>query len=467
MWYEERTSVLDERFLLLETLLYRRFLAQGKEPNNALIEGGKDTFREICRSYLVTSLNEALKTIGMTKLDDELSPGVIESLCSMRAWEIESEMFVKFQVELGTTRVSEEYRSKARNLKASLSDKNNAALCLRILLGDISPVELVKMSKDEFASQQRKLERARAEIEFRKTANLTPEIPATAPPQSEKKEEDAIVNPTGSSILSSRPASILRQSKLPPRQPSLVSSGTTTVVDTGPNQTSLESESSKSGFDEKLVPEANEESTLDTLSELSREALLKIMAKPRGAPPPPPPSLVNSFQQSAHDESEDDESDHDDDDDALIGRQVYNDSGGIDFRFESSYLRLSFQFALYLEDEKFSGVDRFIPENLMEKGRVPGNEFSKFVVQKAAGSWIAIPLRVEALSDDDDHELERLCEAYKAKDRVPMVSFNGDTKLFLVIPHFHGAVINIGSISFSNVSSTYAVVLTKDSRFDV
>ena len=102
----------------------------------------------------------------------------------------------------------------------------------------------------------------------------------------------------------------------------------------------------------------------------------------------------------------------------------------------------------------------------MEKGRVPGNEFSKFVAQKAAGSWIAIPLRVEALSDSDDRELDRLCKAYQPKDRVPMISVNADTKLFLVIPHFHGVLGNIGTISFSHTSSTYAVVLTKDSRFD-
>ena len=56
----------------------------------------------------------------------------IDSYPALKAWEIENEMFERFQSELGVSCVSEEYRSKARSLRCSLEDSNNLSLCLRL-----------------------------------------------------------------------------------------------------------------------------------------------------------------------------------------------------------------------------------------------------------------------------------------------------------------------------------------------
>ncbi len=464
MWFMEGTSLLDDRFILLESLLYRKSVAGNQGENETIVGDETQNFRDICRNYLVTSLTEALKAIGFANLHEEFSPILLEGLCSIKGWEIEGEMFIKFQEHLGITRVSEDYRSKARNLKASLSDKNNLSLCLRILLGDISPTDLVKMSKDELASQRTKLERARAEKEFRSAANLTPGIDAECPPVA-KVEKESQQSASGTSGSSGRPASILRHSKASFPQPAthsvtddtLRSEGEENAMGSAPNEKKLESKAAIPHLSGVVrVPEDS--------SNLSPERLLMKLTKSRSAPPPPPPSLVTAFQQSTSEDSEDDDNND-------FGRRIQNDSGGVEFRFESTHLRLSFNFYLYLEDETYCAIDRFLPSSLSEKGRVPGKEFSKFVSQKTSGSWITIPLRVEPITDQDDRESKRLRQAYEAKDRVPMISVNsdGNTKLFLVIPHFHDAAIaasKTSMISFVSRKSSYAVLLTKDSRFD-
>lgn len=453
MWFMEGTSLLDDRFLLLESLLHRKSIAADQIATDLLPDDASPTFRDICRSYLVASLTEALKSIGMTGLTEEFDPILLETLCSMKAWEIEGEMYIKFQDEIGVTRVSEDYRSKARNLKASLSDKNNISLCLRILLGDISSTDLVKMSKNELASQRTKLERARAEKEFRSAANLTPGI-GTQSLQIVDTDEKSDDIPNDKSSSSGKPASILRHSKAG-LQPGAMESWANNTLGPTDNHTPTNAAS----MEVKVAQSSEKELVTENSLNRPPDDLLKRLAKPRSVPPPPPPSLVTAFQQSNNEDSEDDTDN---------GHQIINESGGIEFHFESAHLRVSFDFNLYLENGTYSTIDRFLQSSLTEKGRVPGKEFAKFVSQKTSGSWIAIPLRVKPISDKDDREIFRLCQAYEAKDRVPMISLNtdGNTKLFFVIPHFHGAASKTGGVSFSSKTSSYVLVLTKDTRFE-
>ena len=80
----------------------------------------------------------------------------MNSHCAMIAWDVEREMFERYQGELGGGRVSEEYRKKARSLRTSFEDKNCLSFCLRVLAGDVSASTIVSMSSEDFASSKAK-----------------------------------------------------------------------------------------------------------------------------------------------------------------------------------------------------------------------------------------------------------------------------------------------------------------------
>lgn len=456
MWFMEGTSLLDDRFVLLESLLYRKSFVATQQATEGLPEAGGKTFRDACRSYLVTSFTKAAKTIGMIKLRNNFSPRVVESFCCIKAWEIENEMFDRFQDDLGVTRVSDEYRNKARNLRASLDNKNNLSLCLQVLVGDISADSIVSMTKDQLASQKAKLDRARAEKEARSSANLTPEIDAESNdkgPSSEKREseEGSKAGQSMKGTAAAKPTSILRKSRSSSSQlasqASAAAGGTGNGNPTPPGGDKLEGKAHSPVVERQLL----------TSSEDVSPAAPPKFAIPKTAPPPPPPSLVTAFKQTSDDTSEDE---------MYHGQQVLNESGGHKFRFEIGNLRLGFNAALYLEDEEsVSGLDGFLPGSLAERGRVPEKEFIKFVKEKAKGGrWMSVALRLDPISDNDDREYKRFCRAYEEKERIVSITVSPNTKVFLVTPQFHKAANQNGIESFSSRTNSYAVVLTKDTR---
>ena len=450
-WFAQGTSLLDDRFLLLDSVLYRKSIHERRTgaPSTDLSDLTKSdrTFRDACRSYIESGLRKALRVIGMDSLPELNELGEIDSFCALKAWEVENEMFEKFQGEFGTSRVSDDYRSKARGLKTSLDDKNNVSLCLRILIGEISVVQLVAMSSDQLASEKIRLERARAAKAAKSSALLTPEFSLkklTSPKPVKPEEEVTPTKPTKTLLQETVKRNRDDQMPTPEAKKAKIENETAKASPIVSPRGLLKSE--------KKVEATNHESSLASL-----KASMKVT--PKSSRPPPPPSLVSKFQKPAESTpvAEAAESGKD------RGMRVTNASGGERYRIDINNPRVSFSAAFYLEDESQAGVDRYLPETLKEKGRLKIHEFSRFLSDKLAGGrWSAIPLRLTTVSDQDGKYYRKFYKEYEVKQRIAMFSINGGSKLFLVTPKFHGSAKSTGLVSLPNKTSTYAIVLTKD-----
>ena len=420
MWFLEGRPVIDQRFILLESLLYRRFLDVSRD-DVPLPADGQKTFRDTCRSILMDSFLKALKTVGM---DHFFMLNVLQSFCSIRTWEIENEMFDQYQGSLGASKASQEYTKKCRNLKASLKE-NNHCTCLEILLGDVSAQKLLRMSSNELASQTVKAARTRAEEGARNAALLVTGS-ETSP------SRDTSTGPSMRSDLA-KPRSILRMAK--------VSASETATASDFSTASSEDENSTGSPPGDEHAP-------------LSEAAIaLKLAAARPSLPPPPPPSLLNAFKPPVEDESE-------------YGNRISCKSGGDEFQFDIFNLGITCRTALYLEDTKMSQVDRFLPEVFTQKGRLSVEQFSSWISDKiGSGRWAVIALRLVPLSEDDHLQLNKLSKSYESMNRIAMITPTSDTNIFVLTPKFHAAAEETHACSFGDRLSCYAVVLTKDSRF--
>jgi hypothetical protein len=425
------------------------------------------TFRDTCRSYIEKTLSKATRVVGLPSLPTLNEYGEVGSYCAIKAWEIEHEMFERFQGELGLSRVAEEYRSKARSLRTSLEDRNNIGLCLRVLVGEIPAAKLVSMSPEQLASQKAKLDRAKAEQAAKSSALLTPEASAQAGDVKKQGEASKSTPSPLTSVLKSSKTLIKKEGEAS----QVSSSGLTSVLKSGNRAAAVPSPESanndeiestrrvaqKSDSFQSMTSE-NKVSSLQAgedqeVSPATLKALMKASAKM--SRPPPPPSLATSFQNSAQSETSGAQEAKD------RGARVTSSSGGDRFRIEIMNPRSAFDAALYLEDESFAGVNGFLEDGLTEKGRLRIEEFSRFLSDKLSGRrWIAIPLRLTTLSEQDGKEYRKFYKDYEVKKRIAMFSVGMNSKVFLVTPKFHGAAT--GLVPLPNKSSTYAIVLTKE-----
>ena len=431
MWFVEGRPVIDQRFVLMESLLYRRFLDVSRD-DVPLPTDGQKSFRDTCRTILMERFVNALKTVGMHHLYSTVMLNALQSFCSIRTWEIENEMFDRYQESLGSSKASQEYMKKCRNLKASLKE-NNLCMCLEILLGDVTAQTLVSMSTNELASQAVKAARTRAEEGARKAALLVTGS-ETGPSRDQETEHSTLTE-------TSKPRSILRAAKLS----SVVEMASATNFPT----TSSEDEHStgSSPGDDHI----NVERAEFAISESAKA--LKQRAARSNLPPPPPPSLLNAFKPPVEVEGE-------------YGNRICCKSGGDEFQFDIFNLGISCRTALYLEDSKLSQVDRFLPEVLTQKGRLSVEEFSSWISDKTcSGRWTVIALRLVPLSENDQHQLTKLSNSYESMHRIAMIAPTCDTNIFVLTPKFHAAAEETHAFSFGNSLSCYAVVLTKHSRF--
>jgi len=374
MWFLEGRPVMDQRFILLESLLYRRFLDVSRD-DVPLPADGQKTFRDTCRSILLDCFMKALKTVGMHHL---FKLNVLQSFCSSRTWEIENEMFDRYQDSLGASKASQEYTKKCRNLKASLKENNNCT-CLEILLGDLTAQKLLRMSSNELASQTVKAARTRAEEGARNAALLVTGSATSLPPRD---------NRTGQSMHSdvAKPRSILRMAK--------GSASPVIEIATAPDFPTASSEDENSTGSPPGDEHANVARAEFTRSEAA--IALTLAAARSSLPPPPPPSLLNAFKPRVEDESE-------------YGNRISCKSGGDEFQFDIFNLGITCRTALYLEDSNLSQVDRFLPEVFTQKGRLSVEEFSSWISDKiGSGRWAVIALRLVPLSEDDHLQLKYL-----------------------------------------------------------
>jgi hypothetical protein len=465
--YDDSMSLLDDRPRLLESLLYRKSLDGSQQfgPTENDAAPPQTTFRDTCRTYLEKALSKGMKLLSIDSLPEPPNTDEITAYCTLKAWEIENEMFDRFQESLGVNRVSDEYRDKARSLRTNLEGKNNLTLAPRVLLGEIDAAKLVDMTSEDLASQKVRLDRAKAEEAAKRSVMLTAPVVASEKKNGEngakdlsedlvKKESDENDTVTKDSDSASDGADEEKAEDFVAKLPKEL-----------PDETPMSSKSEmasilglpSSNFDSKLegaplTPSSN----LKEISSFSLKSITKL-GPTKLSRPPPPPSLAASIQAahivpppvsaSARDR----------------GLRVISSSGGDRFRMEIKGISISFRAGFYLEDESHIGVNMCLPEILAEKGRLKIQEFTNFVVGKlSGGKWVATPLRLTAYGDEDAKAYKTFYKDYEQRNRICMIESSPTCKVFLVTPKFHKAATSTGFISFMNRTSTYGVVLRRE-----
>ena len=454
-------------------------------PNDPPLTELPVTFRDTCREYLEKALSK-----GMRLLDIEDDAQSI-AICAVKALEIENELFEQFQSELGTTRVSDLYRSTARRLRYNLEDQSNLTLVARVILGEIEPPALVEMSPEQLASDKAKSDRAKAEEEAKRNNLLSPGTPTKSGKviNCDKSEEDCSEHEPNNINLDAEEVSVSKKlSQVVGTESGIVtsshdgespekstSSSFATPMEVTPSPPSFDVECNKLSSDDAKMDgrERVDDTRKEELSSASIVTSIKATSKMgKSNRPPPPPSLAVSARTTpsptmglpAVSQTGKDR-----------GRRILAASGGDKFRIEIMKPKVSFSVGFYIESETNNhasdSIDNYVPERLIEKGRLRIEAFQDFLngkLLKSSGGggmgsskWVAIPLRLTTYSDLDAQQYKTYYKEYELNKRISMFAVGENCKIFLVTPKFHSAATMNGKISLSSKTSSYAIVLTK------
>jgi len=153
------------------------------------------------------------------------------------------------------------------------------------------------------------------------------------------------------------------------------------------------------------------------------------------------------------------------DNNVLQGYNVAAKTGGDRFYVSIGLLNVTFSTCLFIQEKesKKYNLDNFLPNVLADKGRLPIEEFNKFIFNKTkhGKSTVAVLKLSSIFSEDDVAAYKKFYKEYEAKKRIAMFSIREETKLFLVTPKFISAAKCLNG-RISSRTSTYAVVLTKE-----
>jgi hypothetical protein len=466
------TSLYEDRFDLLDALLYRRETARIvdndiEETEFSALET-KASFRDVCRSNLENALLRAAWVLNL----ESLGVSGIEDLCALKSWEIELEMFETFQDETTFTvfTVSEVYKVKARSLKSNLENTSNISLCLEVLTDDIKANALVKMTPDQFASRNLKLERERAKQAALTEKLSTPEVDSRTTRENYGKPLKSILRKKNAP---SRDTSASPEAKIEEKLVNSCNDDTKVNLDLNADGAPTMDSDEDKLVETHLKPSSAATQisglspSISPLNPLPVGNKLKNRSSeiPRSPPPPPPPSLASSFDTtSAKDDTRSSSVDS--------KSRISNMFGGESFRIElQGQLKYTFSAAFYQEDTSQATVNRFMSESLIQKGRSKIDDFDRFLSEKLRGGrWEATCLKLATIGGDRDATIYKaFYKDFEAKERIAMFKLSGDSgsKLFLVTPKFHHIARRTRGITFGNKNSTYAIVLTKKEDEDM
>ena len=398
-FYKDGKRVVPVRDALRDALLDRLVGVGGALVSLNNDEKGSLPFRYAARFVL----KKALQTTS-EQADLRVSTNAIESLCEIKALEIEKEIFERFPAVGVEERINPDYRQQTLTLKRGLSDSENIELCLQILTGKISPVAVAKLTSEELAGQRLKMERALAEKAAKDAAVLTKPI---------AKPKEGPLKP----VLKRRKDSVDHDDhKVKDAKCSPTSAESAISPDKGSNTSILRQGSLRSGTG---LPKA-----------------------PSKGPPPPPPSLSSWDVQSGV---------------GKRGTWARNSSGSEQFHFSLGNNARNFRGGLVEEicdDEN----EIFLPEELVERGRLPVENFVEFVQAKIESKkWGLCSYRVISDTDLDEKEVTKFCKDYESKRRLSMLSLDGGNKLFIIPPKLGGFLKSV--VDFQMPKMVYAVLL--------
>jgi hypothetical protein len=417
-WFESPTAIVYNRLDLLDSLQHRRSLDLSREDILDLTSK-HSPFRTAGRVLFERAFRRAITAMELDSSSDA------NAFCALKAWEIENELFELYQTEEGDNKVTPEYRDQARTLKRSLEDSCNLEFCSRVLYGDVLAKDLVAMSPDSLANARTKAERLRAAA-VAKQGTILHE--ATLPMENLKSPPILAVDETAA-ISGGEHFSSTLALQVP------VAVGST---------------SSSPGVNGNSLVQVHAYPSVTAPMAIRSSFSSSNLIKKSNFRPPAPPSLAGSIAVAPSPRSK-----------FPKRSDMLSSSTGQDrFNISIASSSLTFIANLFPEDDPDNMADGLLPENLVEKGRVPSEEFLKFITHKLDnGKYRAHILRLATLTDVDAKTYKRFYKDYEARKRIAMFKLEDDAKLFLLTPKFHRGAKNI--LSFSKEHSTYAVLILK------
>lgn len=394
--YQTGHTVVSSRHDLLSSLYGRVNVDQDTDSQPA--PDNSASFRQAGRKHFSMALQKGLKGIGLDPTSAQAT-----NLCSRTALAVEAALYEKFQLVDSEYTISKEYRTQARLIKGSLSDKRNHRLLVKVLSGEVSARQLASMNDNELAAPEIRRSRFAAE----------------------EKEKVGKLLTKGPGIQVQPP------SKAPQSLPMPASHSSEDIK--ASNKTSQEGKLYSSVL--KVAPKDSSSSKRPSQGSL---------------PPPPPPSLA--IRESSVDNAVQDRA------------RISNTEGGDSFTFSFKGGSLSVSVELYLEEEKIAAhdkVSRYMPGDLNEKGRSSVQEFRNFLSMKLhSTSWDVYKLRVVTVGENGSRQFKNLCREYERRDKILMIRVNerDSSKLFLVTPKFLSAA---KPLSFGHKRSTYAILFMR------
>ena len=350
----DRYELLDNIVSRLSQIPYDDDTGISRCIDDDMLFDGEPSVRDKSRVFLEKCLWSGLETLGFEAAEMDA-----QDYCSILAWDLEDAVYTKFQKE-NSDIVSSEYRDKIRSLRFNLQDPKNPMLVAQVLAGDMSIQELVSASTEDLASIEMKLKRRKVEEEALKNVVLSAD--------SEKK----ILPKLGISL----------------EMEIADSSGVGSSQSMGGDDNS-----SPSHFSPSLKHATNQ--ILASIPPPPLRAKHKVSAgaafcsSPTHFDSPPPSPVLSSSSQS----------------NTTAGRTEYivSRTGTDLFQITISKLKRSFTTKLAVDQVFEFDVDRFLPADLVEKGRLSIDEFNKFIHQKTRdGKWSLAHLKLASISGDSD-----------------------------------------------------------------
>jgi len=322
-------------------------------------------------------------------------------------------------------------------------------LCARVLAKDLSIDELITASTEELASTEMKMRREQVKEEALKDIVLAADVPAQA-----DTGEDA---PTG--MTSERAAKIC------------IESSTTKGAIPSPTASSFRFKSEDDGGYDSSQEDgglATSNSNEPAISETTKQILQAL-------PPPPMSSSAKGSKKHYTPKDNDYPSpssspllEPSSSNDGTVSKSsraqhIMSKSGTEHFQITISKLKLTFTTKIAEEASCAYELDGFLPSMMKEKGRLPIDDFNKFITEKTrSGKWTVAHLKLSSLSGDNMTTYKKFYKEYESLGRLTMIQVSDTTKIFLITPKFLRICNCLRDVENLSRSSTYVVVLTKE-----
>jgi len=437
--FEAPSNIVNERIDHLDSLLARLSSSNDdvafQDDEDSLFVADDASARDKSRLFLEKSLFKGVETLGM-----ELNT-VTRDFVSNLAWELELAIFMQY---CSNETLSSEYREKVRSLRFNLQDPKNPMLCTRVVSGQLDISDLIVMSTDALASKQLKQIRQQVVQDAIKNVVISPgTIEASSGITSELAKKIGIESIKKFSSNKEKTDSSLQRFSAP---------NTNSAISPGSN------------FFSPMQVETPVATTFNnsTVSELlAAIPPPPMLGNERPVQPLKPPTMDTDYSPSMmyppHDFSSFESS-------RSHGHHISSQDGSEEFSFTISRLKISFTSKIFIDQGCEFQLDGFLPASLVEKGRLPVDEFNKFVNDKSkSGKWKVIIMKLSAISGTENtNSYKKFYKEYESLRRICMLQVSDTTKVFLITPKFLRICKCVNSIQDLSRSSTYVVVTTKE-----